>query len=130
MVGTILRIIIILTGVFLLAETVSSLARRKMTESFCLIWGLASIIFILSGIFLRPYGLNQFISSTGLVFILIVGFCVISGAYYISVRISELARKNQELAMQVTLMKRENEEIMDKLNALQEQIKAEAQVGV
>ena len=36
--GLMLQIIMILTGVYLLVRTISSLAKRRMTEPFCLTW--------------------------------------------------------------------------------------------
>ncbi|MBQ6697177.1 MAG: DUF2304 domain-containing protein [Lachnospiraceae bacterium] len=124
-VGDILRIVVILAGVFLLMITVSSLARRKMTESFCLTWGLVAIVMILAGILLQPYGISELISVTGLVLILIVGFCVVFGAFYITEKVSELTRKNQELSIQITLLNQENRMIMEQLEQLTKDRKAE-----
>ena len=121
----VLRIIMVVTGVFLLIITLSSLARRKMTESFCLTWGLVAIIIMLAGIILRPYGISNMISITGLLLIVIVGFCVLFGAFYITGKVSELTRKNQELAIHVSLLNQENREIMAKLKELEKEIKAE-----
>ncbi len=124
-VGDILRIVVILAGIFLLIMTVSSLARRRMTESFCLTWGLVAIIMILAGILLQPYGISELISVTGLVLILIVGFCVVFGAFYITEKVSELTRKNQELSIQITLLNQENRMIMEQLEQLTKDRKAE-----
>lgn len=121
----ILRIIMVLTGVLLFLLTLASLARRKMTESFSLTWGLISIILILSGILLRPYGISRFISVTGLLLILIIGFSVLFGAFYITSKVSELTRKNQELSMQITLLNQENRMIMEKLEELTKDTKVE-----
>lgn len=115
-VGDALRIIMIVTGVFLAVITIISLARRKMTESFCLTWGIVSVVFVLAGILLRPYGVSSFISLTGLALITFIGVCVLTGAFYLSLKISELERKNQELAIQVTLLNYEVKELMNKLN--------------
>lgn len=115
----ILRIIMVLTGVLLFLLTLASLARRKMTESFSLTWGLVSIMLILAGILLRPYGISAFISVTGLLLILIVGFCLVFGAFYITSKVSELTRRNQELAIQITLINQENREIREKLEKLE-----------
>ncbi len=120
----ILRLIMVLTGVFLFMLTLVSLVRRKMTESFCLTWGLISIILILSGILLRPYGISAYISVTGLLLILIIGFSVLFGAFYITSKVSELARKNLELAIQITLLNQENRMIMEKLEELSKESKA------
>ena len=124
-VGDILRIVVILAGVFLLMITVSSLARRKMTESFCLTWGLVAIVMILAGILLQPYGISELISVTGLGLILIVCFCVVFGAFYITEKVSELTRKNQELSIQITLLNQENRMIMEQLEQLTKDRKAE-----
>lgn len=121
----ILRIIVVCTGVLLIIITLSSLARRKMTESFCLTWGLIAVIMILGGIILRPYGISGFISVTGLFMILIVGFCLIFGSFYITGKVSELARKNQELAIQVTLLNQENRMILEKLEELTQKVEME-----
>lgn len=114
-VGNILRGIIIIVGILLFWLTVSSLAKRKMTETFCLIWGAISIAVILAGILLRPVLLQNYISTTGMVLVSVVAFAIICGAYFLSTMISELTRKNQELAIQVSLLKRENEKIIQTL---------------
>lgn len=121
----ILRVVVVLTGVLLFMLTLSSLARRKMTESFSLTWGLVAIVMVLGGILLKPYGISSFLSVTSLVLILIVMFCVIFGAFYITNKVSELTRKNQELAIQVTLLNQENCMIMAKLEELEKEVKAE-----
>ncbi len=118
-VGTILRVCIIIVGIALFWLTISSLARRKMTETFCLIWGGVSIVVILAGILLRPVLLQNYISTTGMVLVSLVAFCIICGAYFISTMISEITRKSQELAIQVSLLKRENEKLAAKLEVLE-----------
>lgn len=121
----VLRMIMVLTGVLLFLLTLASLARRKMTESFSLTWGLISIILILSGILLRPYGISAYISITGMLFILVIGFCLIFGGFYITSKVSELTRKNQELAIQITLLNQENRMILEKLDELFKESKVE-----
>lgn len=116
--GLMLQIIMILTGVFLLCRTISSLARRRMTEPFCLSWGLISITIILAGFLLRPAGWNQYISYTGLVLLLLLLFAALYGAYFISCRVSELMRKSNELAIQVSLLNEEREELKKKTEEL------------
>ena len=116
--GLMLQIIMILTGVFLLCRTISSLARRKMTEPFCLSWGMIAVIIILAGCLLRPAGWNQYISYTGMVLLLLLGFCALYGAYFVSCRVSELMRKNNELAIQVSLLNEEREELEKKIEEL------------
>lgn len=116
--GTILQMIMIATGVGLFFITVNSLAKRKMTESFCLAWGLISLVLICAGIFLRPAGWSRYLSNMGMVLVLMIGYSVIYVAYFLSGKVSELARKNQELAMQVSLLNQENQHILERLEQL------------
>lgn len=78
---------------------------------------------ILAGILLRPQEWNRYISGTGLVLVLMIGFCIVYGAYFVSARVSELMRRNLELAMQVSLLNHENAEIRKQLAALSEKVK-------
>lgn len=94
-----------------------------MTESFCLAWGIVAIIVILAGILLRPAGWNQYISGIGLVLLLLIGFCFVYAAYFMSSRISELMRKNNEMAIQLSLLKQEKEELSKRLDELSEKMK-------
>ena len=119
--GNILQIIMIVTGFFLLLVTIGSLAHRRMTESFCLAWGLIALILVLAGIFLRPSQLAKYISTMGLLMVVAIGFCVVYMAYFISVKISELSRQNRELAIQVSLLRQENERIMEQMVAMADQ---------
>ena len=116
--GDLLRLIVILTGVFLLFITLSSLAKRKMTEPFVLTLVLISVIIVLGGVLLRPTEWNRYISGTGLLLVGLISFCVIFGTYFISARVSELMRRNMELAMELSLMKQESEEMKEQLERL------------
>ena len=109
--GMILRLVMVLTGVVLMGATLLSLARRKMTESFALTWGMIGAAFIFSGVNLRPVERNRYLSGAGLTLMGTIGFCMIFGAYFMSVRVSELMRRNLELAMQMALVKQELEEL-------------------
>lgn len=123
-----MRIVMIVTGIFLLGVAVSSLARRKMTEPFCLTWGLISVIIILAGILLSPAEWTRYISGMGMLLVLMIGFCLIYGAYFLSARVSELMRKNQELAMQVSLLNYENEVIAKQIEELAEKLEKQQAV--
>lgn len=116
--GNILQIIMIATGILLFIVTMNSLARRRMTESFSLAWGLISLILIVAGIFLRPSGWSRYLSNMGMVLVVMIGFCIVYVAYFMSVKLSELSRKNQELAIQVSLLNQENERMLERLEEL------------
>ncbi len=116
--GNILQIIMVVTGIVLFVVTLNSLARRKMTESFCLAWGLISVILVIAGFLLRPSEWSRYISTTGMVLVVMIGFCVVYVAYFMSAKISEVSRRNQELAIQVSLLNQENERILERLEEL------------
>lgn len=116
--GNILRVILFATGVVMLFITVSSLAKRKMNESFCLAWGIVSVAIVLSGCLLRPSGWTRYMSPTGLVLVLVILFSILYAVYFVSLKISELTRKNQELAIQVSLLNAENEKMLEKLSQI------------
>lgn len=117
--GMLLQAIMIILGFVLLGKTISSLAHRKMTEPVCLTWGLISIIIVLAGCLLRPSGIAEYISLTGLILVVLIGFCIVYGAYFMSQVVSDLMRKNNELAIQVSLLNQEKEEIGKRLEALE-----------
>lgn len=127
--GVILQIILIAVGGVLLATVISSLAKRKMTESFCLTWGLIAIIIILAGFLLRPAEWNKYISGMGMLLLLMIGFCIIYGAYFMSAKVSDLIRKNTELAMQVSLLNHEKEELHRRIDELSDKIDKEGDIG-
>lgn len=121
--GLMLCIVTMMTGVLLLVSTISSLAKRKMTEPFCLTWGMVAVIIILAGLLLRPMQWNRYISGTGMLLVILVGFCLIYGTYFMSLKVSELMRRNQELAIQVSLLNNENEQIVKQLEELKQTAK-------
>ena len=123
--GDMLRILLIFLGCFLMIQTVLSLAKRKLKEQFCLLWGVIALFLIASGILLRPTLWNQYVSTQGMVVIVIVGTCALWCLFYLSTQLSILSRKNQELAMQVSLLNQENEMLLDEIKRIESILKKE-----
>ena len=109
---------LIALGILLAFKTIRSLAKRTITESFSLLWGLLSVIFVVTGIWIQPKGLGSYISMEGLLLVILAGSILIFGLYYFSIQISVLQRKNQEMAIQISLLNQENEQILKKLEQL------------
>ena len=120
--GFILRLFLCAIGAVLSVNVVSSLARRKITESFALIWGVMALLCVIAGILVRPVLLNSYLSAIGMILIMMAVLCVIVGAYFISLRISELMRKTQELSINVTLLYDENLRLMKQVEELTKQL--------
>ena len=91
-------------GALFLVRSVLSLAKRNMTESFCVFWNLISLLMIFAGILLHPSELNSMISFEGSLMFLIAVVATLEIAFYLSKSLSSLTRRNRELTMQVSLL--------------------------
>ena len=107
----------------MVVRAILSLAKRKMTEPFCLAWVFLSALMILSGALLNPSQMKRYVSTRGLILTIIIVSGVLWGLWFISTQVSILKRKNQELAMQVSLLNQENERILHRLGILTDEKK-------
>ena len=87
-----------------------------------LIWGVMALLCVIAGMLVRPVLLNSYISAIGMILIMMAVLCVIVGAYFISLRISELMRKTQELSINVTLLYDENLRLMKQVEELTDKL--------
>lgn len=117
-VGDVLRLFVIVAGAYMFLKAILSLAKRKMTEPFCLAWVVLSALMILSGILLNPSQLDDYISTRGLILIIIIVSGILWGLWFISTQVSILKRRNQELAMQISLLNNDCEKILRELEKL------------
>ena len=117
-VGDVLRLFVIVAGAYMFLNAILSLAKRKMTEPFCLAWAVLSALMILSGILLNPSQLDDYISTRGLILIIIIVSGILWGLWFISTQVSILKRRNQELAMQISLLNNDCEKILRELEKL------------
>lgn len=120
--GQIFCIFMIGTGIALLAVVLLSLAKRKMTEPFCLAWGLFALLLLLAGSLLHPTELERYISATGLLLLLFLVYSILVSFYALTRALSVLIRKNRELAMQVSILNEETEKMAEEINCLAEKI--------
>ena len=117
-VGDVLRLFVIVAGAYMFLKAILSLAKRKMTEPFCLAWAVLSALMIFSGILLNPSQLDGYISTRALILIIIIVSWILWGLWFISTQVSILKRKNQELAMQISLLNNDCEKILRELEKL------------
>lgn len=117
-VGDVLRLFVIVARAYMFLKAILSLAKRKMTEPFCLAWAVLSALMILSGILLNPSQLDGYISTRGLILIIIIVSGILWGLWFISTQVSILKRRNQELAMQISLLNNDCEKILRELEKL------------
>lgn len=117
-VGDVLRLFVIVAGAYMFLKAILSLAKRKMTEPFCLAWAVLAALMILSGILLNPSQLDGYISTRGLILIIMIVSGILWGLWFISTQVSILKRRNQELAMQISLVNNDCEKILRELEKL------------
>ena len=105
--GLVLRVLLILAGIIILLVDIILLAKRKMSDSISITWGFAAVVFVVSGIILRPNGWIRYMSEAGMILLCLLGFCVIYGLFYASCHISQILRKQAEMAMNISLLNQE-----------------------
>ena len=116
-----IKVFAIILGIYLLVITILSLARRRMTELFCLLWGFLSVASIIFGATVNPSELYRYMSKEGLLIVMLGILLIVYAAWFLSTQVSVLIRKNQELAMQISLLNQENEQILKTLRDMREQ---------
>ena len=112
----ILKMMLIVFGIFLLIMY----ARQKLTDGIGLGWAIVSATFLVSGIAVSTdaatylwNGAKSVVLFAFAVFVVIILFL-----FKISMAVSVVVVKNQELAMQVSLLNQENERILQELKGL------------
>ena len=106
------------TGVLLLVWSFLAYARHRLTENFGMIWGATALCLIVAGIVLAVTD-GSFVAVMAV--IVLLGLMLLLCLFGFSIAISILIMKNQELAMQVSLLNQENESILQELMSAKEQ---------
>ncbi|MCM1568698.1 MAG: hypothetical protein NC081_04540 [Roseburia sp.] len=92
-------------------------ARKRMNESFGMIWMWIALVFLILGVVLLAVPKLQTVWAAGIIYGLILIFLIFKVTKVISV----LVMKTQELAMQVSLLNQENERILQEIADIKEQ---------
>ena len=119
----ILKMMLIVFGIFLLILDLFMYARQKLTDGIGLGWAIVSATFLVSGIAVSTdaatylwNGAKSVVLFAFAVFVVIILFL-----FKISMAVSVVVVKNQELAMQVSLLNQENEKILKELEKITEE---------
>ena len=113
----ILKMMLIVFGIFLLILDLFMYARQKLTDGIGLGWAIVSATFLVSGIAVSTDAATYLWKSVVL-FAFAVFVVIILFLFKISMAVSVVVVKNQELAMQVSLLNQENERILQELKGL------------
>ena len=116
--ATIVKFCVILVGIGIMAITFVLHAEKKLTVNLAVTWELLGLAVNISGAVPMYSGWSSRLSLGSLVVLLITAFLVLWGVYQMTIQISSLIMKNQELAIQVSLLNQENERILQELENL------------
>ena len=112
---TIIRILMVGTGILFLVLAFWPYTRQKLNDSMALIWVFVSIALVITG---AVPAVSKHLSESLLIFMFIICLLLLFLLFKVSKAVSVLSMKNQELAMQVSLLNQENERIFHKLGIL------------
>ncbi len=117
---TIIRILMVGTGILFLVLAFWAYTRQKLNDSMALIWAFVSIAMVITG---AVPAVSKHLSESLLIFMFIICLLLLFLLFKVSKAVSVLSMKNQELAMQVSLLNQENERILHKLGILTDEKK-------
>ena len=117
---TIVRILMVGTGILFLVLAFWAYTRQKLNDSMALIWAFVSIALVITG---AVPAVSKHLSESLLIFMFIICLLLLFLLFKVSKAVSVLSMKNQELAMQVSLLNQENERILHKLGILTDEKK-------
>ena len=117
---TIIRILMVGTGILFLVLAFWAYTRQKLNDSMALIWVFVSIALVITG---AVPAVSKHLSESLLIFMFIICLLLLFLLFKVSKAVSVLSMKNQELAMQVSLLNQENERILHKLGILTDEEK-------
>lgn len=87
-------------------------SRKKLTVDFAGLWGILGALLILTGVVSSFSGWVRKVPKKPGAGMLSVGVPFLAASFFVSLQLSELKIKNQELAVHVSLLLQENERII------------------
>ncbi|MDK2809209.1 MAG: hypothetical protein PWP24_1946 [Clostridiales bacterium] len=119
------RLGLIIFGCLLLFATFYAFSCKRFTEMMGLGWAGFSIVIALLGIIPGLAVWESVAKLPGIELFFILFISAVVGIFSICMMLSSLAMKNQELAMQVSLLNQENERILKELSKRAEHISSD-----
>lgn len=114
---------LVITGILIMALTFFLHAMRKLTVNLAVVWEFLGITAILTGAVPVFSGWCYLLARGTAIAMFTIGVLVLWGGYQLCILISSLSMKNQELAMQVSLLNQENEKMLRELEKIKEEKK-------
>lgn len=107
-----MRLVLAIVGVLVILAVIWLRAVRKLTVDLTAMWGLLGVFLVLAGM-ITPLSdwIRECIAGTGQAAAVFGTVCILAG-FQFSLVLSRLVMKNQDLAIEVSLLKQENEKIL------------------
>lgn len=111
---------LIAIGIIIMGLSFVLHAKRKLTVNLAVVWEFLGIALILIGAIPVFSSWCHLLAKGTVIAMFVVGVLALWGSYILCILISDLSMKNQELAMQVSLLNQENELMLKELKEMQE----------
>ena len=118
--GIIMRTGLIVIGVFIMALSFVLHAKIRLKVNLAVVWEFVGIALILTGAVPVFSSWCYLLAKGTVIAMFVVGAFVLWGCYEVCILISVLSMKNQELAVQVSLLNQENELLLNEMKKKQE----------
>lgn len=109
---------LIAIGVIIMVLSFVLHARRKLTVNLAVVWEFLGLALILIGAIPIFSSWCHLLARGTVIAMFVVGALALWGSYILCILISDLSMKNQELAMQVSLLNQENELMLRELKEM------------
>ncbi|MCD8068436.1 MAG: DUF2304 domain-containing protein [Lachnospiraceae bacterium] len=107
-----LRVAVVVIGFVLLAEVFLSYCKKRLNENYAFAWGVFAVVLVICGAVPALSGWSRALASQTSVFYVIMGICIVWLLFTMSVNLSSLSARNQELAIQVSILNTEMERVL------------------
>ena len=111
---------LIIVGVMIMIMSFVFHAKRKLTVNLAVVWEFLGFALILIGAVPVFSSWCHLLARGTVIAMFVVGALALWGSYILCILISNLSMKNQELAVQVSLLNQENELMLKEIEKLKE----------
>lgn len=118
--AVIMKIGLIIVGVMIMIMSFVFHAKRKLTVNLAVVWEFLGFALILIGAIPVFSSWCYLLARGTVIAMFVIGALALWGSYILCILISNLSMKNQELAMQVSLLNQENELMLKEIEKLKE----------
>ena len=114
----VIRLFLIIVGLSFLLLTLLTFITKKISPGMGVLWVLASFVLFVMGFLPVWETWMRLVSRPVTIMVFILGLAFLIGLFLVCLSVSNLLSRNRELAMQVSLLNQENEQILKELERL------------